>query len=72
MIWERSGEAYYATVTGPDDEVLIRLIVEPHGDLWDWTVWRIEDDHYKARKGIASTARDAMRDAEASTIDGTI
>ena len=35
LIWERSGEAYYAMVIRPDGEVVFRLVVEelPEGGL---------------------------------------
>jgi hypothetical protein len=64
LIWERNGDAYHTDVTGLDGETLIRLIVEPYGDLWDWIAWRPGEDHAKARQGIAGTVQDAMRDAE--------
>jgi hypothetical protein len=55
VIWERSGDAYYAVVIGSDDKALIRLVVEPHGNQWDWVVWRPDQGPDKARHGIAGT-----------------
>lgn len=64
MIWEREGEAYYATVTGPDGEAEFHLIVESDDDSWHWAVWRPGEDQYAARHGAAHTVQDAMREAE--------
>jgi hypothetical protein len=66
VIWERSGDAYYAVVIGSDDKALIRLVVEPHGNQWDWVVWRPDQGPDKARHGIAGTVQEAMRDAESA------
>jgi hypothetical protein len=64
VLWERSGEAYYATVTGPDGEVRFQMIVEPAGDRWDWAVWRAGEDQFVASHGVVRTVQDAMREAE--------
>ena len=64
VIWERSGEAYYATVAGPAGETLFHLIVESDGDRWDWAVWRPGEDRDQARHGRAVMLHGAMWDAE--------
>jgi hypothetical protein len=64
LIWERSGEAYYAAVAGPDDETRFHLVVESDGSRWDWTVWCPGEDEHTGRHGVAATIQDAMRDAE--------
>lgn len=38
IVWERSGEGYYASVMGPSDEVRFHLTVEKYDDHWDWAV----------------------------------
>jgi hypothetical protein len=64
VIWERSGEAYYATVMAPSGEVRFYLVVEGDGSRWDWTIWRPGEDHHTARHGVAATVQEAMREAE--------
>lgn len=65
MVWEKSGQAYYATVLGPDDVPRFNLVVErlPEG-LWDFTVWRPGDEPELAVRGVARTASEAIRLAE--------
>jgi hypothetical protein len=67
MIWERSGEAYYAAVAGPDGQLLVRLIVGPDKDRWRWIVWRTGEDRGNTHRGVADTVQDAMREAELVT-----
>jgi hypothetical protein len=69
VIWEQSGEAYYATVTAPSGEVAFHLIVESVGGYWDWAVWRPDEGRNAARHGIAATVQEAMREAERATRD---
>jgi hypothetical protein len=64
VIWERSGEAYHASVRANSGEVLFHLVVERLNHAWDWSVWRPEDSSTTARHGVASTAQEAMRVAE--------
>jgi len=64
IVWERSGEGYYASVMGPSDEVRFHLTVEKYDDHWDWAVWRPGDNQRVAVNGIAETIQEAMRDAE--------
>ena len=65
LIWERAGDAYYATVRGPDAEPLFRLIVEqlPEG-MWDWIVWQSGGKPEMAVRSVARTVQEAMRAAE--------
>lgn len=62
LIWERSGNVYYATVRGPVGEARVHLVVESDGSRWDWTVWRPGEDLHEARHGVAGTVQDAMRE----------
>ena len=64
IVWEQSGEAFYATETSQSGEKHY-LIVEklPKGG-WDWSVWRQRDSWRIARNGTANTAQEAMRAAE--------
>ena len=64
MIWERSGEAYYASVVGPDGAVQFHVIVEPTVTGWDWAIWRPGQSEREARHGAAEMVQEAMREAE--------
>lgn len=64
LIWERNGDAYYATITDLDGEVLFHLGVEKNGTGWEWIVWRPGETEQTARHGRAGTVQDAMREAE--------
>jgi hypothetical protein len=61
-------EALYAAVIGGRDGTRYHLIVErlPNADGWDWTVWRPGDAPASARHGVATSAVEAMRAAEAA------
>ena len=65
MVWERRGEAYYATVVGADGEPLYHLIVGelPEG-MWDCAVWSPGGDPALVVRGVARTVQEAMREAE--------
>ena len=65
MIWERSADAFYATVEALENRDPLHLIVErkPDGD-WDWAIWT-PDGTYQA-DGIAPTMHAAMSEAELS------
>jgi hypothetical protein len=63
MIWERNGEAYYATLERLSGEVLFHLIVEQTPDgAWDWAVWA-SDGTYEA-SGMAPILHVAMLEGE--------
>ena len=65
LLWERDGEAYYASGTLEPNETPIRMIVEPlSSGQWDWAVWRLNDEVKVVRTGIADTVQEAMRAAE--------
>jgi hypothetical protein len=64
LIWERSREVYYASVTEPLGDVRLCLIIEGGGDRWDWTVWRPGETPPAARYGVTATVQEAMREAE--------
>ena len=68
MIWERSENAYYAVVTGLDDKVRFRMIVESTDDGWDWSTWYpAAEPRIAPSYGVAATVQDAMREAEGAT-----
>jgi hypothetical protein len=69
LIWERSGQAYYAAVR--DDlsgEVRFRLIVERSTSAWDWAAWRPGQDQSGARVGTTMTLHGAIREVERAVI----
>jgi hypothetical protein len=68
VIWERSGQAYYATITGPVGEVRFHLVVEPNSERWDWVAWRPGETRRLARIGHAGTVQGAMSEAESAAI----
>ena len=63
LVWERDGNAYYATVTYPSGDPRFHLIVESDGTRWDWNVWPPGDES-GAHHGHADTVQEAMREAE--------
>jgi hypothetical protein len=68
VVWERSGDGYYATVNGPSDEIQFHLTVEKYNDRWDWAMWRPGQDKHTAAHGLADTVHEAMQAAELATI----
>ena len=54
VVWERSGEAFYADVEVADGSRRYYLIVERllQGG-WDWSVWRQRDGWRSASSGTA-------------------
>jgi hypothetical protein len=64
LVWEKSGDAFYSTVTDLAGVILWHLIVESDATGWDWAVWRPGEDTASARRGMAVTAHGAMWDAE--------
>ena len=68
VVWERDGDAYYATVEYPTGTVRFRLVVERMDHAWDWTVWKPGNPEVSVRHGVADTVQDAMREAESATL----
>jgi hypothetical protein len=67
MVWERSGDTYYASPLGPNDEPLFHMIIEQLPDgMWDWTVWPPGGNPGQAMRGVALSVQDAMNQAEKS------
>jgi hypothetical protein len=66
--WRQVDAALFAAVVGGRDDARYHLIVErlPSGNDWDWTAWRPGDAPRAARHGVASSAAEAMRAAEAA------
>jgi hypothetical protein len=65
LVWERDGDAYYATVAGSGGTDEVHLAVEAVIDgSWTWTMWRAGYPPRLARYGIADTVQEAMRAAE--------
>ena len=68
LVWEKDGEAFYASVTEPAGEMRFRLIVENTADGWNWAVWRPGKYGESVRHGRAATLHGAMWDAELVTL----
>ena len=66
--WRRADDALFAAVISGRDGTRYHLIAEqlPSDDSWDWTVWRPGDAPTAARHGVAASAVEAMRAAEAA------
>jgi hypothetical protein len=65
MIWEKSGDAYYAVVADIEGRPIARLIADPcPGGGWDWAAWSEGVKPANERSGTARTAQEAMRAAE--------
>jgi hypothetical protein len=64
VVWERDGEAYYASVEDGAGGVRLRLVVEKMNGSWDWTVWKPDNPETSVRHGVSNIAQDAMREAE--------
>jgi hypothetical protein len=66
MIRERKGDTFTATVKAPAGGVRFFLKVEQLSpQSWDWTVWEAGKPGRLAHYGVAPTAQEAMRGAEA-------
>ncbi len=63
LIWEKSGDAFYARATERAGEVRFHLIVERSGYHWDWAVWRPGESKSEARHGRTVTSYAAKWDA---------
>ena len=61
LCWDVSERRYCATVFDGVGEKRFRLIVEPVGNRWGWTVLCLG---IKPRSGTADTLQEAMRLAE--------
>ena len=68
IVWEKDGEAFYATVTDEAGRPQLHLIVERDGSAWDWAVWRPGEDRAGARHGRTVTRHAAVWDAERATL----
>jgi hypothetical protein len=64
LIWERDGDAYYATVENSTGGVRFRLVVERMNGSWDWTVWNPAYSAVSVRQGVSNSVQEAMRAAE--------
>jgi hypothetical protein len=65
MIWERSGEAYYAVGETHLGDSRFYLVVERlPGQAWDWSVYCAGVSPEMAMSGMADTVHSAMRAAE--------
>jgi hypothetical protein len=64
LVWERDGDAYYATVENATGGVRYRLVVERMNGSWDWTVWNPAYPAVSVRQGVSNSVQEAMRAAE--------
>ena len=65
VVWEQSGDAFFATAETTRNGERYYLVIDqlPRGG-WDWSVWRQGDSWRLARNGTADTAQEAMKRAE--------
>jgi hypothetical protein len=63
VIWERSGDAYHASMIDLSGDVRFLLAAERAGQVWCWMAWR-PDKALTPRHGQAPTVQQAMQDAE--------
>jgi hypothetical protein len=66
LIWEFDGDAYLATIETAPGRIRFRLVVERSNGSWDWSVWNPRSPDISARHGVADTAQEAMKAAEAA------
>jgi hypothetical protein len=64
VVWERSGEAFYADIDDADGTRYHLIVESLPGGGWDWAVWRQTDGTRETHSGTAGTVQDAMRAAE--------
>ena len=64
VVWERSGEAFYADVEAGDGNRYYLVAERLPGGGWDWSAWAQRNDWRGLHHGTARTAREAMREAE--------
>ena len=64
VVWERDGDADYASVEYPVGTIRYGLVVEKMDGTWDWSVWKPDNPGVSARHGVADTVQGAMREAE--------
>jgi hypothetical protein len=63
VVWERSGDAFFATVEHGADRYYLTAEELPGGG-WDWSAWSQRNGWRSVRNGTADTAQEAMREAE--------
>ena len=64
VIWERSGEAFYADVETADGTCYYLIAERLPGGGWDWSAWSQRNGWRSEHHGAARTAQEAMREAE--------
>jgi hypothetical protein len=64
VVWERSGEAFYADVDAADGSRYHLIVERLPGGGWDWSAWRQNDGARGVHNGVAGTAQEAMRASE--------
>jgi hypothetical protein len=64
VVWESSGEAFYAHVEATDGTRNSPIVEPLPAGGWDWSVWRQGNGWRGAHSGTARTAQEAMREAE--------
>jgi hypothetical protein len=68
VVWERSGEAFYADVEAADGNRYYLIVEGLTAGEWDWSVWHQRNGWRGSRNGTARTAHEAMREAERAAI----
>jgi len=68
VVWEKSRDAYSASIEGPSGAVRFFLIVEDLGGRYHWSIWRPGESILEARHGSARSAQEALRHAEQAII----
>jgi hypothetical protein len=63
VVWERSGDAFFAIVDHGTDRYYLTA-EELSGGGWDWSAWSQRYGWRIVRNGIADTVQEAMRNAE--------
>jgi hypothetical protein len=63
VVWEQSGDAFFATVEQGVKRFHLSVDELPGGG-WDWAVWVQRNGWRIVRNGTASTAQEAMQEAE--------
>jgi hypothetical protein len=67
VIWEKSGDAFYADVEAADGSHIHMSVEElPRAAGWEWLVWHQRNGMRVMGHGVAGTAQDAMQAAEAA------
>ena len=63
VVWERGGDASFATVDCGADRYYLTGERLPEGG-WDWSAWSQRKGWRIVRNGTAAMAQEAMREAE--------